>query len=152
MCEMENLFYEVQKNQELTLSASSLILVFNNTLSIRYRMDEKRFDVDGTYNARYEIIKKRIDKACVQGSKERLTQKGKIAIVYSQKADEREYLRYIKYLQTKKYLGSEVELLELEDVQSVIGLKAIRVKIVYQWKENSDSKVITYEDLIRVLE
>jgi hypothetical protein len=26
-------------------------------------MDEKRFDVDGTYNARYEVVKKRIDKA-----------------------------------------------------------------------------------------
>ncbi len=29
-------------------------------------MDEKRFDVDGAYNARYEIVKKRIDKAYVK--------------------------------------------------------------------------------------
>ncbi len=65
-------------------------------------MDEKQFDVDGTYNARYEIIKKRIDKAHVKGSEERVTQKGKIAIIYSNRNDEREYLRYIKYLAVKK--------------------------------------------------
>jgi hypothetical protein len=105
MCEMENRFYQIQKDMPLKLEAASLILVYSTTLSIRYRMDEKKFDVDGTYNARYEIIKKRIDKANVKGSEERITQKGKIAIVYSNRSDEREYLRYIKYLQSKKYLG-----------------------------------------------
>ena len=63
MCEMENRFYQIQENMPLKLEAASLILVYNTTLSIRYRMDEKQFDVDGTYNARYEVIKKRIDKA-----------------------------------------------------------------------------------------
>ena len=67
MCEMENRFYHIQENMPLKLEAASLILVYNSTLSIRYRMDEKQFDVDGTYNARYEIIKKRIDKAHIQG-------------------------------------------------------------------------------------
>ncbi|MFD2518511.1 GAF domain-containing protein [Salinimicrobium flavum] len=149
MCEMENRFYQIQVNMPLKLEASSLILVYNSTLSIRYRMDEKKFDVDGTYNARYEIIKKRIDKAFIKDSEERITQRGKIAIVYSNKADEREYLRYIKYLQAKNYLGSKVELLELEDVQGVIGLKAIRVEILYHLEsENSGEQVITYEDLI----
>jgi hypothetical protein len=66
-------------------------------LPIRFRMDEKRFDVDGTYNARYEVIKKRIDKSFVKGTNERLTQKGKLAIVYSQRKDEKEYLRYIRF-------------------------------------------------------
>ena len=149
MCEMENRFYQIQENMPLKLEAASLILVYNTTLSIRYRMDEKQFDVDGTYNARYEVIKKRIDKACVKGSDERITQKGKIAIIYSNRADEREYLRYIKYLQSKKYLGSNVELLDLEDVQGVIGLKAIRVEVLYHFAdENSHEQVITYEDLI----
>lgn len=151
MIEMENKFYKVQEDMPITLEAASLILVFSSTLSIRYRMDEKKFDVDGTYNARYEIIKKRIDKACIKGTDERITQKGKLAIIYSQSSDEREYLRYIKYLQAKKYLGEEVELLELEDVQGVIGLKAIRVKILYNLDESSSEKVITYEDLIKEL-
>ena len=148
MCEMENKFYQLQKDTPIKLDAASLILVFNSTLSIRYRMDEKKFDVDGTYNARYEIIKKRIDKAFIKDTEERITQKGKISIIYSQTSDEREYLRYIKYLQIKKYLGDEVELLELEDVQGVIGLKAIRVNILYHPDENAFDKVITYDGLV----
>lgn len=152
MCEMENRFYQIQENMPLKLEAASLILVYNTTLSIRYRMDEKQFDVDGTYNARYEIIKKRIDKANIKGSEERVTQKGKIAIVYSNRTDEREYLRYIKYLQSKKYLGTNVEMLELEDVQGVIGLKAIRVEVLYHLEtENHEEQIFTYEDLEKVL-
>ncbi len=152
MCEMENKFYHLQEGMPLTLDAASLILVFNSTLSIRYRMDEKKFDVDGTYNARYEIIKKRIDKAYIKNTEERVTQKGKIAIIYSQKADEREYLRYIKYLQSKKYLGENVELVELEDVQGVIGLKAIRVNVLYHAETgDNQQKTFTYEDLMKEL-
>jgi len=151
MVEMENRFYQLQKSTPMKLEAASMILVFNSTLSIRYRMDEKKFDVDGTYNARYEIIKKRIDKAYIKNTEERITQKGKIAIIYSQSSDEREYLRYIKYLQTKDYLGDNVELLELEDVQGVIGLKAIRVNILYHPDETSTDKSITYEDLVDYL-
>lgn len=152
MCEMENRFYQIQKNMPLKLEATSLLLVYNTTLSIRYRMDEKKFDVDGTYNARYEIIKKRIDKACVKGSEERINQRGKIAIVYSNRNDEKEYLRYIKYLQSKKYLGTNIEMLELEDVQGVFGLKAIRVDVLYHLEDqNSPNQIFTYDDLVKVL-
>lgn len=152
MCEMENKFYSLQENMPSMLEAASLILVYNNTLSIRYRMDEKQFDVDGTYNARYEIIKKRIDKAHIKDTEERITKKGKITIVYSQRDDEREYLRYIKYLQAKKYLGKNVELLELEDVQGVVGLKAIRVDVLYTLDASSSEDIITYEDLMEILD
>ena len=151
MCEMENRFYQLQENTPIKLDAASLILVYNSTMSIRYRMDEKKFDVDGTYNARYEIIKKRIDKAYVKGTEERVTQKGKMTIVYSQSSDEREYLQYIKYLQAKKYFGEEVEVLELEDVQGVVGLKAIRVNILYSKDNDQPEKTITYEDLMEEL-
>lgn len=152
MCEMENKFYQVQENLPVTLEAASLILVYNSTISIRYRMDEKRFDVDGAYNARYEIIKKRIDKACIKGTDERVTQCGKLAIVYSQNSDEKEYLRYIKYLQRKNYLGTKVELLELEDVQGVVGLKAIRVDVLYHSDSQSkNNELVTYDDLLNEL-
>ena len=151
MVEMENRFYHLQQSTPMHLDAASLILVYNTTLSIRYRMDEKKFDVDGTYNARYEIIKKRIDKAFIKGTEERITTKGKIVIIYSQKSDEREYVRYVKYLQAKKYLGDELELLELEDVQGVIGLKAIRVNILYTSEEKEHEKPITYENLMEEL-
>jgi len=132
MCETERFFYDRQKELNIALKAASLILVFDQTLSIRYRMDEKQFDVDGAYNASYEVIKKRIDKAFIKDKNERLTQAGKIAIVHTQKQDRREYLKYIEYLQSKGLLEEEVENLELEDLQGVTGLFALRVKVSFQ--------------------
>ncbi len=46
----------------LPLETTNLILVQHTPLSIRFRFDEKRFDVDGAYDIRYAIVKKRIDK------------------------------------------------------------------------------------------
>jgi hypothetical protein len=150
MCEMENKFYKLQDSNALKLSSRSLILAFNNTLSIHYRMDEKHFDVDGSYNASYEIIKKRIDKAFIKHTEERITSKGKLAIIYSQKESEKEYLKYIHYLQRKKYLDEDVEVLDVEDLQGVSGLKALRVGILYH-TDKSEASGLTYEDLIESL-
>ena len=111
------------------LDITSLILVQHAPLAISFRFDEKRFDVDGAYNVRYEIMKKRIDKAVVLGTTERLTQPGKIAIVYSQAAEAAEYRDYIAYLQAQGYLQGEVEKLELEELQGVSGLRALRVAV-----------------------
>jgi hypothetical protein len=148
MCEMENSYYQMQSDFPIKLDVASMILVFSQPLSISFRMDEKQFDVDGTYNARYEIVKKRVDKAFIKGTNERITQKGKISIVYSQKQDEEEYLRYVKFLQSKKYLDNDVEILELQDLQAVTGLKAIRVSVLYH-KDNNDKEYYTYDDLMK---
>ena len=148
MCEMENSFYQMQHKFPVQLDVASMILVFNQPLSISFRMDEKQFDVDGTYNARYEIVKKRVDKAYIKGTKERVTQKGKISIVYSQKQDEIEYLRYIKFLQSKNYLDTDVEIVELQDLQAVTGLKAIRVRVLYH-RDEDDQAFYTYDDLMK---
>ncbi|ASV30577.1 GAF domain-containing protein [Maribacter cobaltidurans] len=150
MCEMENVHYKLKPELPVPLDATSLILVYSSSLSIRFRMDEKKFDVDGTYNARYEVIKKRIDKAYIKGTNERLTQTGKIAIVYSQKKDELEYLRYIKFLRAKKYFTDRVEIVELEGLQGVSGLKAIRAEILYKTDQESQESY-TYEDLMATL-
>ncbi|MBN4070071.1 GAF domain-containing protein [Olleya sp. AH-315-F22] len=150
MCEMENAFYLAQKDFPIPLDVASMILVFSTPLSISFRMDEKQFDVDGTYNARYEIVKKRVDKANIKGTKECVTQKGKISIVYSQKQDEKEYLRYIKFLQSKNYLDNDVEIVELQDLQAVTGLKALRVSVLYH-KTQNDKAFYTYNDLMKEL-
>lgn len=151
MCEMENEHYKLSRKLPHTLEVASMILVFNTSLSVRFRMDEKRFDVDGTYNARYEVVKKRVDKAYIKGTKERITQKGKLTIIYSQKEDEQEYLRYIEFLQAKKYLGEQVEILELQDLQAVTGLKAIRVEVLYKKKEGEQKNYYTYDDLMEAI-
>ena len=148
MCEMENSYYQMQSDFPIKLDVASMILVFNQPLTISFRMDEKQFDVDGTYNARYEIVKKRVDKAFIKGTNERITQKGKISIVYSQKQDEEEYLRYVKFLQSKNYLDNDVEILELQDLQAVTGLKAIRVSVLYH-KDSNDKDFYTYDDLMK---
>ncbi|APA63902.1 GAF domain-containing protein [Maribacter sp. 1_2014MBL_MicDiv] len=150
MCEMENAHYSLKPKLPVPLDAASLILVYNTSLSIRFRMDEKQFDVDGTYNARYEVIKKRIDKSYIKGTEQRLTQKGVLSIVYSQKKDELEYLRYIKFLKSKGYFTNQIEIVELEGLQGVSGLKAIRAQILYK-REQEPEKTYTYQDLMDAL-
>lgn len=147
MCEMENTYYNHQHQYPKALDVASMILVFNQPLSIRFRTDEKHFDVDGTYNARYEVVKKRVDKANIKGTDERITQKGKLTIVYSQKEDEKEYLQYVKFLQAKKRLANNLEILELDDLQGVTGLKAIRVDILYN--DKAEDVYFTYKDMLK---
>jgi hypothetical protein len=150
---MENAHYRLKPQLQVSLDVASLILVYNTSLSIRFRMDEKRFDVDGTYNARYEVIKKRIDKSFIKGTDERLTRPGKMVIVYSQKKDEREYLRYVKFLKSKGYFTGKVEIVELQGVKGVSGLKAIRADILYKTEGDiSSEKTYTYDDLMAELE
>lgn len=132
LCEMELEHHKIKTSLPYHLDVTSLILVFSSPISIRFRMDEKRFDVDGSYNARYEVVKKRIDKAFIKGTKERITEKEKITIIYSHNHEEKEYMDYIKYLQFKKILEPAVEQFEVEELQGVSGLRGIRVKVSHQ--------------------
>lgn len=129
LCEMEIAHQELKMTLPYPLEVTTLILVYHSTIDIHFRLDEKRFDVHGSYNARYEIVKKRIDKAFVRGTDERITQPGKIAIVYSSPAIEEEYLGYIQTLQKKGLLANLVEKLEVEDLQGVSGLKVLRASL-----------------------
>src|SRR5881628_3872367 len=113
----------------VVLDVTSLILIQHMPLAIRFRQDEKRFDVDGAYDIRYEIVKKRIDKALIKGTPERVTQPGQIAIVYGQPAEAQEYRGYLEYLRDLGYIAGEVEELELEELQGVHGLRALRVTV-----------------------
>ncbi|MEW7290794.1 GAF domain-containing protein [Aquimarina sp. 2304DJ70-9] len=150
MCEMENAYYQMKKDLPVALDVASMVLVFNTSLSVRFRMDEKRFDVDGTYNARYEVVKKRVDKSMIKGTDQRVTEKGKLVIIYSQRSDETEYIKYLNFLQSKNYLEDEIEVVELDDLQGVTGLKALRVNILYH-KNEQDKEFYTYEDLMKEL-
>ncbi|MCD9854689.1 GAF domain-containing protein [Epilithonimonas sp. JDS] len=135
LCESELQYNQFRNNLEFSLDVSSLILVYSTPISIRFRMDEKRFDVDGSYNARYEMIKKRIDKSTIKNSTERITQPGKISIIFSQEKERQDYLKLIKILQDQNVLESTVEELEVEDLQGINGLKALRVAVNYEATE-----------------
>ena len=147
LCEMEMKHHQLKLSLPYELDVTGLILVFSSPISIRFRMDEKRFDVDGTYNARYEVVKKRIDKAMIKGSSERITAKEKITIVYSHTNEEMEYLNYIKFLQFKKILEPTVEKFEVEELQGISGLKAIRVKVSNEHRKQIPNN-FSYQDLL----
>jgi hypothetical protein len=146
LCKMELEHHRLKPLLPYELDVTSLILVFSSPLSIRFRMDEKRFDVDGTYNARYEVVKKRIDKAHINGTQERITQKEKITIVYSHQNEEKEYLKYIEYLQFKKIIEPTIEQFDVEELQGVSGLKAIRIKVINSQPDFINS--YTYQELL----
>lgn len=111
------------------LETTQLIFINTHTIDISFRSDERRFDVEGGYNVRYEMMKKRIDKVHLLNSSERLTQPGKIALVYSQQKDIEEYLHHIFYLQERKILLDDLEYLDLERLQALDGLKALRIGV-----------------------
>lgn len=128
-CGMAARAHQLRDRLPIPLETTHLILVQHAPLSIRFRFDEKRFDVDGAYDIRYEIVKKRIDKALVEGTAERVTQPGKVALIYSQPGEAQEYRAYIEYLQGLGYLTDGVEQLDLEELQGVQGLRALRVQV-----------------------
>lgn len=120
---------QVQPELKVPLDTCHLILMNRSPLSIRFRYDEKRFDVDGAYDVRHEIIKSRLDKAMVKGGTERLTQPGKIAVVYSTPKEGREIRQHVEYLQSRGCLTDGIESLNLADLPGVHGLKAMRVGV-----------------------
>lgn len=113
------------------LLTTQLVFVHSTPIDISFRKDERRFDVEGGYNIRYHVVKKRIDKVRVRDTGERLTQPGKIAIIYFNDREAEEYEGYIRYLQEKNVFGRQVEHLELEELQGVSGLRALRVEVMW---------------------
>ncbi len=111
------------------LQTTQLIFVNPSSIDISFRNDERRFDVEGAYNIRYQVIKKRIDKVNILNTKERLTQPGKIAIVYYNNLEAEEYKKHIRQLQKENILEEYIEDLELEELQGINGLKAMRVHV-----------------------
>jgi hypothetical protein len=128
---VEMRLHDLKSTLSTPLDIASLILVHNSPLSIKFRMDEMKFDVDGTYNIRYEIIKKRIDKAYVKGTNERLTQPGKLVVVYSHDEEAQEYIRYMEYMRSLNMLKGDPEYVDLESLQGAVGLRAIRMDFNY---------------------
>ncbi|MCF2446864.1 GAF domain-containing protein [Dyadobacter sp. CY345] len=136
MAGIARIAHELIPQIEKPLETTQLIFINAGSIDISFRDDERRFDVEGSYNIRYHVIKKRIDKVHVKETGERLTQPGKIALVYFNSKSAEEYVNYIKYLQEKNMLKNDLEFLDLEELQGVAGLKALRigVNLEGEWK------------------
>ena len=129
MAEIARITHRLTPSLQVPLQTTQLLLIHSQPIAISFRRDERRFDVEGSYNIRYEVIKKRLDKVHIKDTQERLTQPGKIAMVYSNAKEATEYQEYILFLQSKNILSPVIENLELEELQGVSGLKALRVSI-----------------------
>ena len=134
MIALEQGYKNIQKKNPLKLEVASLLYATNTTLDILFKLDEKRFDVNGYNNAKYEIVKKRLSKAFVKGSNERINQPHKICIIYTEDILREEYTNYINLLIKKGFLKNDIEYLEIDDLQGLSGLLAIRVSVNYKNK------------------
>ncbi len=119
----------VKKNLGIPLELAHLVVSQTDPVTIYFDLQEKKFKVEGTYNIRFEIVKKRIDKARIKNTQERLTQPGTLAIVYSLDRDREEYLAYFDFLVHAGYIKRGVGDYVLEDMQGIEGLRALRVQV-----------------------
>ncbi len=129
MAEVTRLTHRIHKELPLPLQTTQLILLYGTPICISFRKDERRFDVEGIDSIRYEILKKRLDKARIKNTGERLTQPNTIAIVYMHERDVTELEEYYGYLSNNGLLTADKEWLDLEDVQGVSGIKALRLHV-----------------------
>ena len=144
MCEMVRNHYTL--NAELEIELTSLILVYNYPINIRFRFDEKRFDVASSSDVRFQMIKKRIDKANIKDKDERIVKPRFLTIVYLNENDKLEYLRYLKFLIQKQLFIGEIADIEIENLQDISRLRALRIQINIE--ENLENKTYySYSDL-----
>lgn len=130
MATVAKMVRQLQPDMPVKLATTQLIFIHNHPIDISFRADERKFDVEGAYNIRYQMIKKRIDKVLIRDSQERLTQPDKLALIYFNRRDIEDYLPFVTYLQETGVLQSEAEYLDLEDLQGLSGLKALRIAIL----------------------
>lgn len=114
----------------IPLKTTQLLFVHPDKISISFREDEKRFDVEGGYNIRYQIIKKRIDKALIENTKERLVQPETISIVFSNEYIKEDIEKNLQEIIALGLIEKDYEFLTLEELQGVSELRAIRVKVI----------------------
>lgn len=118
-----------QQEEDLSITIAPLILAYCTPITLKFRHDEKRLEVDGSYNVRYEVLKKRIDKAVIAGTQERVTQPGFIAIMYTRDEEALLYEKHLGYLGKKNIIEPTWEKLVLDPLPGVEGLRALRVKV-----------------------
>ncbi|MDX2244389.1 MAG: GAF domain-containing protein [Leptolyngbyaceae cyanobacterium bins.302] len=131
LCDCARMAFRVQAETQSKLQVTHLLLVQDSTVDIFHdETTEKLFDVRGTRDTRYEIVKKRIDKAIDEQTQTRITQPGMITLVYSTSEELEEYQQYLHYLMRENLIGDEVTHGTVEPLQGVTGLKFVRVQVL----------------------
>lgn len=141
---------KLKPNLAFDMDITNLILVYDSFVSLKFRMDEKRFDLNTNSDIRYEILKKRLSKARVRHSNERIVQSNQLTIVYMNEKDKRDYYDYVRFLQSLGYLKPEIEEIVVENLQSITNLEALRVSVNIDFDPN-DFVMKSYSDYINFL-
>ncbi|RMG13299.1 MAG: GAF domain-containing protein [Cyanobacteria bacterium J055] len=130
ICECARAIFGLKSQYETTLEVTHLVLVQDSPIDIFHDDNtEKLFDVKGTKDIRYEIVKKRIDKAVDRDTQTRITQPGMLTIVYSTDEEWEEYHLYLRYLAREGCVSRDIEMGCVEPLQGVTGLKFARVSV-----------------------
>lgn len=131
VCDCARQGFALKANYDTDMTITHLVLVQGYTVDIVHdETTERLFDVRGTRDTRYEIVKKRIDKACDAETGDRITQPGMLTVVYSTSEEWQEYQRYLRYLHREGIVDSHVEQGTVEPLQGVNGLKFARVRVL----------------------
>jgi phage shock protein A len=131
MCACARTALHLQQEYDTTLQVTHLVLVQDCTVDIFHdETTEKLFDVRGTRDTRYEIVKKRIDKARDEKTQARITQPEMLTLVYSTHEELEEYQQYLHYLMREGLVDSLIEQGTVEALQGVTGLKFMRVRVL----------------------
>ncbi|NEO27676.1 MAG: GAF domain-containing protein, partial [Kamptonema sp. SIO4C4] len=131
ICDCARTCFDLRERTEMNLEVSHLVLVQHTTVNIFHdEQTERLFDVMGTKDTRYEIVKKRIDKGVDTKEGKRITQPGMLTIVYSSEQEWSEYHQYLRYLVREGWVDSKIESGTVQALQGVTGLKFARVAIL----------------------
>jgi hypothetical protein len=131
VCACARTSFALKADHDTEMDITHLVLVQDTTVDITHSENNERlFEVRGTRDTRYEIVKKRIDKAVDAQSQTRITQPGCLTLVYSTPEEWQEYQEYLRYLQREGWIEAEIEPGTVEPLQGVTGLKFARVRVL----------------------
>jgi GAF domain-containing protein len=140
VCDCARESFRMKQEFDTALDITHLVLVQDTTVDISHdEHTERLFDVRGTRDTRYEIVKKRIDKAVDSQTRDRITQPGMLTVVYSTTQEWDEYRQYLDYLEREGLIGPERQLGTVEPLQGVTGLKFARVTVLPEAKSPANS-------------
>ncbi len=131
VCDCARTAFSLHKEYHTQMEVTHLVLVQDLTVDIFHDDNtEKLFEVRGTRDIRYEIVKKRIDKATDEKTGTRITQPGMLTLVYSTEEEWQEYQEYLRYLARENWVDTDIISGTVEPLQGITGLKFARVNIL----------------------
>lgn len=132
VCDCARSCFQLRDRFDTPLQVSHLILIQDTPVDIFHdEQTDKLFDLRGsTRDTRYEIVKKRIDKAVDTQTQNRITQPGMLTLVYSTPEELTEYQQYLRYLAREGWVDTHIHVNTVEPLQGITGLKFARVRIL----------------------